>query len=136
MKTVAQTIYNIYKDYLQLKNQVNSLEKVKEYFITDDYIQIDISLNFFLNLVEDRCADAFLIDCDSLINKFRAILIALNIFIIIFLVIASIFLTFFIIDKIVSLSSLIENSSIRLSTTISFIKERNIGYKLKTNSIL
>ena len=136
LKTVAQTIYNIYKDYLQLKNQVNSLEKVKEYFITDDYIQIDISLNFFLNLVEDRCADAFLIDCDSLINKFRAILIALNIFIIIFLVIASIFLTFFIIDKIVSLSSLIENSSIRLSTTISFIKERNIGYKLKTNSIL
>ena len=136
LKTVAQTIYNIYKDYLQLKNQIDSLEKVKTHFISDDYIQIDISLSFFLNLVEDRCAEAFLIDCDNLINKFQAILIVLNIFIIIFLVIASIFLTFFIIDKIVSLSSLIENSSIRLSKTISFIKERNIGYKLKTSSIL
>ena len=136
LKTVAQVIYNVYKDYLQLKNQIDSFDKVRQYFITDDYRQVDISLNFLLNLVEERCADAFLIDCNKLITKFRALLITLNIFIIIFLVMASIFLTFFIIDRIVYLSNLIEKSSLRLSTTICFIKERNIGYKVKTSSIL
>ena len=136
LKTVAQIIYNIYKDYNQLKNKIINFDKIKEYFINDKYIQIDMSLNFLLNMVEDRCAEAFLIDCDNLINRFRAILITLNIFIIIFLGVVSLFLTFFIIDKIVHLSNLVEKSSFRLSTTICFIKERNIGIKIKTNSIL
>ena len=95
-----------------------------------------MSLNFLLNLVEDRCASAFLIDCNKLINKFRALLITLNIFIIVFLVATSILLTFFIIDRIVHLSNLIEKSSFRLSNIICFIKEKNIGFKVKTTSIL
>ena len=136
LKTVAQVIYNVYKDFLQLKNQIDDVEKIKEHFINDDYRQVDMSLNFLLNLVEDRCAAAFLIDCNKLINKFRALLITLNIFIIVFLVANSIFLTFFIIDRIVHLSNLIEKSSLRLSTTICFIKEKNIGFKVKTTSIL
>ena len=136
LKTVAQVIYNVYKDFLQLKNEIDDVEKIKQYFINDDYRQVDMSLNFLLNLVEDRCAAAFLIDCNKLINKFRALLITLNIFIIVFLVANSIFLTFFIIDRIVHLSNLIEKSSLRLSTTICFIKEKNIGFKVKTTSIL
>ena len=136
LKTVAQVIYNIYKDYLQLKNQIDNAEKIKIYFMTDDYRQIDMSLNFLLTLVEDRCAHAFLIDSNSLISKFRAVIITFNIFIITFLGLVSIFLTIFIIDKIMNLSNIIEKSSVRLSTTICFIKERNIGIKIKTNSIL
>ena len=104
--------------------------------MTDDYRQIDMSLNFLLTLVEDRCAHAFLIDSNSLISKFRAVIITFNIFIITFLGLVSIFLTIFIIDKIMNLSNVIEKSSVRLSTTICFIKERNIGIKIKTNSIL
>ena len=136
LKTVAQVIYNIYKDYLQLKNQIDDTNKIKQYFMTEDYRQIDMSLNFLLTLVEDRCARAFLIDSNTLITKFRAVIITFNIFIITFLGLVSIFLTVFIIDKILNLSNLIENSSVRLTKTICFIKERNTGYKIKTNSIL
>ena len=136
LKSVAQVIYSVYKDFLQLKNQIDELKKVQDNFISEDYRQIDMSLNFLLNLVEDRCATAFLEDCDSLIKSFEAIIITFNIFIIVFLSIISLFLTIFIIDKIVTLSSLIEKSSVRLCTTISFIKEKNVGYKMKTSSIL
>ena len=136
LKTVAQVIYSVYKDYLELKNDINDLQKVKDSFISEDYRQIDMSLNFLLTLVEDRCASAFLEDSDSLIKSFRAIIITFNIFIIVLLVIISLFLTIFIIDKISTLADLIEKSSVRLCTTISFIKEKNVGFKIKTSSIL
>ena len=127
LKTAAQVIYNIFRDYLQLKTQIDSIEKIKTYFISEDYRQIDLSLNFLLVQVEDRCANAFLIDSNNLISRFRAVIISLNIFIITFLGIVSFFLTIFIIDKISNVSHLIEKSSVRLSTTICFIKERNIA---------
>ena len=136
LKTVAQVIYNVYKDYLQLKDSITEIENLGEYFITDDYKQIDMSLNFLLTLVEDRCANAFIIDCDNLIKSFNLIIIVFNIFIIAFLAIVSIFLTIFIIDKISNLSILIEKSSVRLCTTICFIKEKNTGMKIKTSSII
>ena len=136
LKTVAQVIYNVYKDYSQLKDSITEIENLGKYFITDDYRQIDMSLNFLLTHVEDRCANAFIIDCDNLIKSFNLIIIILNIFIIAFLAIVSIFLTIFIIDKISNLSILIEKSSVRLCTTICFIKEKNTGCKIKTSSII
>ena len=136
LKSVAQVIYNEFKDFLQLKNSNLDIEKVKNYFINDDYRQIDMSLNFLFTLVEDRCATAFIIDCESLISSFNLIIVIFNIFIIAFLTVASIFITIFIIDKIANLSILIEKSSVRLSTTICFIKEKNVGFKIKTSSIL
>ena len=56
LKTVAQEIYNFYKDFTVLREEIKELNDIKKYFINDDYIQVDLSLNFLLSEVEDKCA--------------------------------------------------------------------------------
>ena len=136
LKAAAQVIYNSYKDYLQIKDKIDDIEKVRKYFISDNYKQIDMSLNFLFIFVEDRCAEAFIIDCKDLIKSFNIFTISFNIFIIGFLFIFSILLIIFIIDKIIQLNDIVEKSSARLCTTFCLIKEKNTEYKMKTNRIL
>ena len=136
LKTVAQVIYDIYKDFLLIKDKIDEIGKIKTYFINEYFRQIDMSLNFLFVLVEDRCADAFIIDCNELIKTFNTIIISFNIFIIIFLALCSTIITLFIIGQLTKLSDLIDKSTVRLCTSIFSIKEKNIGYKIKTSSIL
>ena len=83
-------------------------------------------------MVEDRCAEAFLEEANNLINSFKTIIISLNVFIIIFLAIISISLIFLIINRITMLLNLIKKSSMRISISINFLKEKTVESKNKT----
>ena len=136
LKTAAQEIYNIFKDYLSLKNNITKLNDVKKYFMTEDFSQIALSLNFLLSMVEDRCAETFLLEAQGLTNSFQTVIISLNISIIVLLVIISLSLIFLIINRITILLNLIEKSSMRISISINFMKEKIFGAKNKTGSLL
>ena len=136
LKTIAQVIYNMFDDYLELKNELNDINVIKERFVSKDFIQIDVSLNFLLYMVEERCADVFLIEALNLKNDFKTIIISLNIFIIIFLTIISILMIFLIINKITKLLNLVEKSSLRISISINLLKEKFFVTKVKSGSLL
>ena len=136
LKTIAQEIYNMFDDYLVLKNDLYTLDKVKDHFLNDDYIKIDLSLNFLLTEVEERCAEMFLLEAENLISDFKTIIISLNIFIIIFLTIISICMIFFIINRITLLSNLIEKSSMRVCLSINLLKEKYFGAKSNSGNLL
>ena len=132
LKTVAQEIYNFYKDFTVLREEIKELNDIKKYFINDDYIQVDLSLNFLLSEVEDECAEAFLEEADDLITSFKNVIIYLNIFIIIILTLISISLITLVIMRTTELLSTIEKSSIRISYSINGLKEKNnFGIKKK-----
>ena len=120
-------------DYFVLKNQLNTYESVRSHFFSADYIKLDLSLNFLLTEVEDRCAETFLLEADDLISNFKTIIISLNIFIIIFLAFISLCMIFLIINKITLLSNLIEKSSMRVSISINLLKEKY--FTIKGNSV-
>ena len=136
LKTIAQVIYNMFDDYLALKNILNDTAIIKERFVTRDFVQIDVSLNFLLYMVEERCAEVFLIEALNLKNDFKTIIISLNIFIIIFLAIISILMIFLIINKITRLLNLVEKSSLRISISINQLKEKYFCTKSKSGSLL
>ena len=127
LKTIAQEIYNNFRDFKQLKDQLHTLEDVKRHFMTENYAQVDLSLNFLLYEVEDRCANAFLEEANDLITSFKTVIISLNVFIIIFLTIISISLIFLIINRITILLNLIKKSTLRISISINFMKEKSTG---------
>ncbi len=135
LKTVSQIIYNTYKDFQALKDSINEIDKVKV-FMTDKFIKVDISLNFIFILVEDRCAEAFILDCNDLMNSFKKIIISFNIFVICFIVLGSLLISFLIIGQTTKLSDIIDKSSTRLCKCFCYIKEKNIGFAIKTSSIL
>ena len=133
LRTIAHEIYNMLDDYLKLKNKLNTYDELKKYFLNEEFIKIDLSLNFLLTEVEDRCAEMFILEADDLIANFKNIIISLNIFIIIFLAIISIAMVFLIINRITLLSNLIEKSSMRVCISINLLKEKNFG--VKSNSV-
>ena len=136
LKSIAQVIYNDFGDFLQLREKLDSLENVKHYFMTEDFTQVDLSLNFLLYEVEERCADAFLEEAENLINSFETVIISLNVFIIIFLTIMSLSLIFLIINRITILLNLIKKSTLRISISINFMKEKCGGGRTKSGNIL
>ena len=136
IKSIAQQIYGMLDDYFVIKNQLTNTTIIKDYFITKEFLQIDMSLNFLLYMVEEKCARVFLIEADDLIKDFKTIIISLNIFIIVFLSIISILLIFLIINRITRLLNLIEKSSLRISISINQLKEKYFGAKGKSGSIL
>ena len=136
LKTIAQEIYNMFKDFLLLKENIKELDDIKTYLINEDFIQIDLSLNFLLFLVEDRCAETFLEEAMDLTSNFKAVIITLNVFLFIFLSIISISLIYLVVDRITSLLDLVEKSSMRISISINFMKEKNFGNKGKSGSLL
>ena len=136
LKSIAQVIYNDFRDFLQLREKLDSLENVKHYFMTEDFTQVDLSLNFLLYEVEERCADAFLEEAENLINSFETVIISLNVFIIIFLTIISLSLIFLIINRITILLNLIKKSTLRISISINFMKEKCGGGRTKSGNIL
>ena len=136
LKTIAQEIYNNFRDFKQLKDQLHTLEDVKRHFMTENYAQVDLSLTFLLYEVEDRCANAFLEEANDLITSFKTVIISLNVFIIIFLTIISISLIFLIINRITILLNLIKKSTLRISISINFMKEKSTGTKTKSGGLL
>ena len=137
LKTIAQMIYNMFDDYLELKNILNNnVNLIRERFITKDFIQMDMTLNLLLYMVEERCAEVFLIEVDNLKHNFKTIIISLNISIIIFLAIISILMIFLIINKITRLLNLVEKSSLRISISINQLKEKYFCTKSKSGNLL
>ena len=136
LKAIAQQIYNMFDDYLSLKNDLDTYEKIKKHFLNDDYTQIDLCLNFLLTEVEERCAEGFLLEAEDLISDFKTIIISLNIFIIIFLAFISLCMIFLIINRITWLLSLIEKSSMRVSISINLLKEKNLCVKNNSGNLL
>ena len=136
LKTIAQEIYNTFRDFEQLKDEIYSLEDIKNNFMTENFAQVDLSLNFLLYEVEDRCAEVFLEEANDLIKSFKTVIISLNVFIIVFLTIISISLIFLIINRITILLKLIKKSTMRISMSINVIKEKCSGNKTKSASVL
>ena len=136
LKTISQEIYNTFRDFDHLKNEIHSLEDIKNNFMTENFAQVDLSLNFLLSEVEDRCAEVFLEEANDLIKSFKTVIISLNVFIIVFLTIISLSLIFLIINRITILLNLIKKSTMRISISINVIKEKCSGNKTKSASIL
>ena len=136
LKTIAQEIYNTFRDFEQLKDEIYSLEDVKNNFMTENFAHVDLSLNFLLFEVEDRCAEVFLEEANDLIKSFKTVIISLNVFIIVFLTIISLSLIFLIINRITILLNLIKKSTMRISMSINVIKEKWSGNKTKSASVL
>ena len=136
VKTIAQEVYSMFDDYLLVKNDLDTFDKIKARFINTDFNQIDLSLNFLLSMVEDRCAEVFLLEAEDLISDFKTIIISLNIFVIIFLAVIYISIIVLIINRITILLNLIEKSSTRISISINLLKEKNFGARTKSGSLV
>ena len=127
IKAIVVIINNYFNDYKKLKNEITSLQNISNYFLGFKYCQVDLSLNYIVDLVQDRCNDVFLTEINGLVNNIYSKTISLNIVIIIFIFISALIIVFFIIKNILGLDDLVLNSTSRINRSICYIKIQNLS---------
>ena len=138
INAMVQETQNIYNDYNK-KNKVNvTREQVSEWYINDQFKQVDINLNFVLSLVQERIYTAFLKDANDLTNKFQNEINIFNSCAIIYCCLLGLFVVIYVVNKIQRMTKVVEVSTMRLNKAFCFIKENNLGNQMntQTNSLL
>jgi hypothetical protein len=138
INAMVQETQNLYNDYHK-KNKTNvTKEEVSEWYITVQFKQVDINLNFVLSLVQERIYTAFLKDANDLTNKFQKEINIFNSCAIIYCCLLGIFVVIYVVNKIQRMTKVVEVSTMRLNKAFCFIKENNLGNQMntQTNSFL
>jgi len=138
INAMVQETQNIYNDYYK-KNSTNvTREQVSEWYINDQFKQVDINLNFVLSLVQERIYTAFLKDANDLTNKFQNEINIFNSCAIVYCCLLGLFVVIYVVNKIQRMTKVVEVSTMRLNKAFCFIKENNLGNQMntQTNSLL
>ena len=138
INAMVQETQNIYNDYYK-KNSTNvTREQVSEWYINDQFKQVDINLNFVLSLVQERIYTAFLKDANDLTNKFQKEINIFNSCAIVYCCLLGLFVVIYVVNKIQRMTKVVEVSTMRLNKAFCFIKENNLGNQMntQTNSLL
>ena len=126
INAMVQETQNIYNDYYK-KNSTNvTREQVSEWYINDQFKQVDINLNFVLSLVQERIYTAFLKDANDLTNKFQNEINIFNSCAIVYCCLLGLFVVIYVVNKIQRMTKVVEVSTMRLGNQMN----------TKTNSLL
>ena len=135
----TQNIYNDYKNNVRKSTDVViTRENVTNWYINNQFKQVDVNLNFVLSLVQQRTYTAFLEDSNNLTHKFQNMINIFNSCAIIYCCLLGIFVIIFVVYKIKSMTKIVEDSTMRLNRAFFFIKENNLGNQMNnpTNSFV
>ena len=124
-------IQNGFKDYSQIKNNITKIDDIK-IFTDSSYQQLDLNLNYIVNLIEKRINYAFLEDVNDLKKSADKNVIIFNSSIIGFLTLMTLVSITYTVRIIMNLNKIIENSTLRLNKAFCFMKLKNMGLSLKT----
>ena len=138
INAMVQETQNLYNDYHKKNRKNVTKEEVSEWYITVQFKQVDINLNFVLSLVQERIYTAFLKDANDLTNKFQKEINIFNSCAIIYCCLLGIFVVVYVVNKIQRMTKVVEVSTMRLNKAFCFIKENNLGNQMitQTNSFL
>ena len=121
---------NSFNDYEKLSNLTN--QEITKRLIDNDFVKIDLCLNYILNHVQEIMYQSFLNDEYSIKDNYHLIINILNSCAISYSGIIGILIMIFVIRLLISLSSNIQISGNRLNNAFCFIKEKYFRMNSKT----
>ena len=138
INAMVQETQNLYNDYNRSSKIDISMDVVRNRYINNKFMQVDVNLNFVLSLVQERIYTAFLKDANDLTNKFQTQINIFNSCAIIYCCLLGIFVVVYVVNKIQNMTKVVEVSTMRLNKAFCFIKENNLGNQIntQTNSFL
>ena len=118
----AKEISNYYKDYLKLKNNIQSKDDIIKYFIDDKYKILSSNINHVFIYLEELFFQYFLEDEINIVNNFYLKIKVLNIIEICYCVILNLFSIFFVYNYVIGIISYVEVASSRINNSLKRMK--------------
>ena len=131
LDAIFQKILNTFNDYLQSKNfDYNQNELIKK-LIDNEFQLMESTLNFVINVVQDLVYSGFYNDENNIKKGFQSKINLFNTIAIFYCFMVLIVVMFGIINHISTISELIGDGTIRINKAFCYIKENNLGNKIK-----
>ena len=122
----AKEITNYYKDFTHIKNSINSIEDIKNYFIDERYFILSSNINHVIIFLEQLAFNLFFQDEIDIVDDFYLKIKILNIVEICYCALLNLFSVLFVYNYITRIISSVEIASSRINNSIRRMKLNKI----------
>ena len=128
IKALYQNILNLYNDYKNIPSAyLMTKENITKYFNKTELWQLDLNLNFVVNLMQDVIYNLFARDQKKFKDDFKNRVSVFNSCAIAYSVFSGFFIIVFILYPLKQKSLVVERSTNRMNRAFLFIRENNLG---------
>ena len=125
----GKEIDNFYRDYLKVKDIIETKEDIKKYFIKDTFTILGSNINHIISHIEEKFFRDFSKDEEEIKNDFYKEIKILNLIALFYCIALNIFSLLFVFNYVNKIISLVEASSMRIVEAICHLK-----YKINESS--
>ena len=118
----AKEIYNYYKDYREVKNNIKTADDIKKYFIKDNFIILGTNINHIICHIEEKFFNDFLADEEDIAKNYHKEIRALSLVSFFYCIVLNLYSLIFIFSYINQNIEFIETSTFRIVSSFSHLK--------------
>ena len=130
LDAIFQKILNIFNDYLTAKNSTNQ-EIIIQNVIDYEFQLMESTLSFVINIVQELVYKGFYNDENNIKKVFQSKVNLFNLVAIFYCIMVGIVVMFGILRNLSFNSKLIGKGTIRINNAFCYIKQKNLGIKIK-----
>ena len=120
----GKEIENFYRDYLEVKNNINDKEDIKEFFIKDTFTILGLNINNIVIHIEEKFFSDFLEDEEEIKAGFYTEIKIFNVIALCYCIVLNLFSLLFVFNYINKIIAFVENSTMRIILAICHLKNK------------
>ena len=120
----GKEIENFYRDYIEVKDNINNKEDIKEYFIKDTFTILDLNINHIIMHIEEQFFSYFLKDEEEIKTGFYTEIKIFNFIALCYCIALNLFSLLFVFNYVNKIIAFVENSTMRIILAICHLKNK------------
>ena len=120
----GKEIENFYRDYLEVKNNINDKEDIKTFFIKDTFTILGLNINNIVIHIEEKFFSDFLEDEEEIKAGFYTEIKIFNVIALCYCIALNLFSLLFVFNYINKIIAFVENSTMRIILAICHLKNK------------
>ena len=120
----GKEIENFYRDYFEVKNNINNKEDIKKFFIKDTFTILGLNINHIIIHMQAKFFSDFLKDEEELNSGFYTEIKIFNIIALCYCIALNLFSLLFVFNYVNKIIAFVENSTMRIILAICHLKNK------------
>ena len=120
----AKEIENFYRDYIEIKNNINDKEDIKKFFIKDTFTILGLNINHIIIHIQEKFFSDFLKDEEELKEGFYTEIKIFNVFALCYCIALNLYSLLFVFNYVNKIIAFVENSTMRIILAICHLKNK------------
>lgn len=120
----GKEIENFYRDYIEVKNNINDKEDIKKFFIKDTFTILGLNINHIIIHIQEKFFSDFLKDEEELKDGFYTEIKIFNVIALCYCIALNLFSLLFVFNYVNKIIAFVENSTMRIILAICHLKNK------------